>query len=186
MSPRLLACGAGCWLAVLAPLACAPELPPAREQDVVAALLADFVPRIGKALVASRASNCRTAGETNADVPAGLFAAFLAANRGDVDGLDLAGHAPESRLDSSGDSPRAVNARTRRPVLTLSRVGLVDDAALICVEVFGVEERAFFVLLRRDAEGRWSLRGEWEAWRHEVMPWEREPEELPDGRRYEG
>ena len=179
-------CAAGCLLAVFASSACAPELTPAREQDVVAALLAHFVPRMGKVVVASQASDCRTDGETAADVPAGLFAAFLAANRGDVDGLDLAGHAVDFPIDSSGASPRAVNARRRQPVVVLSRVGLVDDEALICVEVVGVEERTFFVLLERDAGGSWSLRGEWEAWRQEVMPWQREPEELPDGRPYEG
>ena len=171
--------------ALLAGAACAPQSVPAQEGDVVAALMADFVPRMGDVLIASRPSDCRTDGETVADVPAELFAAFLAANRGDVDGLHLAAHPPRVRIAAGRGSPGAINARTGEPVVALSRIGVAGDAALVCVEVFSVEDRAFFLLLRRDGRGVWLLRAELEAWR-EHAPWRREPEELPDGRLYEG
>ena len=81
-------------------------------------------------------------------------------------------------LTPSGLPPRTVSAQHRAPVVAFSRVGLLGDDALVCVEVFGVQERAFFVLLRRDAVGLWSVRTELEVWAE--LP----PEELPDGELY--
>ena len=162
---------------------CAPELPPARETDVVRFLVDDFVLPMRDVLVASRASDCGTDGETGSAVPAALFAAFLAANDEDFAPLDLAAYSPRLRVDSSAAAPRAVSRREREPVLSLSRVGVHGNEALACVEVFGVDERGFFLLLRRDPAGKWSVQAELEAWRVDASA--SADEELPDGTRYE-
>ena len=176
MKPRV---GIGIALACCS---CAPDPGPPREQDALAALAKDFIRPMGTVLVVSRPSDCRTDGETDAAIPADLFAALLTANH-DAGGV----HLPASvRTDDSGQSPRAISAQRREPVVALSRIGIAGNDALACVEVFGVEERAFFVLLRRDGGGRWSVRSELEAWSEgDPMPWERAPEELPDGALYE-
>ena len=162
---------------------CAPELPPATESDVVRFLVADFVLPMRDVLVASRASDCGTDGETGSAVPAALFAAFLAANNEDFAPLDLAAYAPRLRVDSSAAAPRAISRRQREPVLALARIGIDGNEALACVEVFGVDERGFFLLLQRDPGGRWSVQAELEAWRIDASA--SAAEELPDGTRYE-
>ena len=167
-----------CALAVLL-FGCARELPPASEQDVLDTLAQDFLLPMGDVLIASWPSDCRTDGETDAPVQAALFAAFLAANeRDDGAGLPRQGRAARLRVDASGLPPRTVSAQHREPVVAFSRAGLLGDDALVCVEVFGMQERAFFVLLERDAVGQWSVRTELEVWAE--LP----PEELPDGELY--
>ncbi len=158
---------------------CARELPPASEQDVLDALAKDFLLPMGDVLLASWPSDCRTDGETDAAVQAALFAAFLAANeQNDGAGLPRQSLAARLRVDASGLPPRTVSGQHREPVVAFSRTGLMGDDALVCVEVFGVQERAFFVLLKRDPVGRWSVRTELEVWAE--LP----PEELPDGELY--
>ena len=151
---------------------CAPELPAPREQDVIDALAQDFMAPMGDVLFASRPGDCRTDGVTDAPVAAGLFAAFLDANE---EPIAADAHRPGLRIDSTGDSPRMLSARTGEPVVAFSRAGLLGDDALVCIEVFGAQERAFFVLLARDHRGVWSVRSELEVWTE--LP----PEELPGG-----
>ena len=162
---------------------CAPSLPPAQETDVVGFLVDDFLLPMGEVLLASRASDCATDGVTDTAVPASLFAAFLAANQGDPAPLDLAAYSSRLRVVSSAAAPRSVAARERAPVVALSRIGLASDEALACVEVFGGDERGFFLLLRRDHAGEWGLHSELEAWRVDAS--DGAAEELPDGTLYE-
>jgi len=158
------------------------ESTPVREQDVVDALIADVVVPMGKVAVVSRPSDC---GRAEASVPGEAWTAFLAANDGEGDGLDLRGHAARLLIDNSGDSPMLIRARRGVPVVALSRLGIAGDDAVMCLEVFGAEDRGYYLVFRRDGRGRWSLRGEIEAWTEAPEDWELEPEELPDGRAYE-
>ena len=162
---------------------CAPELPPARQADVLRFLADDLLASMGDVLVTSRASDCGTHGETGSAVPAALFAAFLAANSEDFAPLDLSAYSSRLRVDASGAPPRTISRRDREPVVALSHVGIEGDEALACVEVFSVDERGFFVLLRRDHAGKWSVHAELEAWRIEASA--SAAEELPDGTLYE-
>ena len=165
------------WVVGLLLAGCAGELPPPTEQEVHAALARDFLQPMGDVLVAGASSDCRTDGVTDAPVPAILFAAFLDANE-PGEPPDLAGSAVRLRLDTSGRHPRRISAERAEPVVAVSRAGLADASALVCVEVFGVQERAFFVLLDRAETGVWSVRTELKVWSE--LP----PEELPDGELY--
>ena len=82
--------------------------------------------------------------------------------------MDLMSMASSSHIVDSGVDPRREYRRIRKPVVALSRAGMTLDAAVVCVEVFATEDRAFFFFLRRDREG-------WHRDR-EVVAWE-EPEE---------
>ena len=164
-------------IATLALCGCAPELPAPREQDVAQALAEDFLAPLG-ALVVSQASDCGSDGETAAALPASLFAAFLAANAAATGGLDFGPEAARLRIDDSGIPPRRLRAEHRAPVVAVSRIGIDHDSALACVEVYGVQERGFFLLLNRDHTGAWALKSEVEAWRNDER---QPPEELPDG-----
>ena len=142
------------------------------------ALVQDFLAPLGGVLVTSRPSDCGSNGETDAALPAPLFAAFLAANAGDAGALDFGPDAARLRIDDSGASPRRLHAEHRAPVVAVSRIGIDGDSALACAEVYGVQRRGFFLLLGRDHAGVWTLKSEIEAWRDDG---ERPPEELPDG-----
>ena len=172
-------------LAILA--ACTPDLPPATEFEVMQALANEYVLPLGQLPVVSQTSDCRTDGETRASLPADLFAAFLAANESRAGPFDLARAAPRLLVDDSGDSPRRIAARRRNPALLISRAGLLGNEALVCMEVFGTEERSFFLLMERNATGAWSVRSELEAWREgKPLSPDLPPEELPDGTLWTG
>lgn len=155
---------------------CAAEPPPATEQDVLAALATDLLLPMGDVGVAGWPSDCRTDGVTDAPVAAALFAAFLDANA-EAAPVSLAFGAPAARVrvDASGLHPRQLSAERTEPVVAVSHIGMVENEALVCVEVFGVQERAFLVLLNREPSGDYAVHSEIEVWS------ELAPEELPDG-----
>ena len=130
-------------------------MPTPREADVVSALVTHFIGRLGDVSVASAASDCRTDGETRAALPAVLFQAFLSANA-QAGPFDLTPFEGRLRL-----LPPEADAET---VVSVSRAGLLDNAALVCVEVFGREERAFFVVLERRPDRPWTVARELIAW----------------------
>ena len=141
-----------------------PPLGPPRETDIMASLFAGFVSPMGDVVVISRPSDCRSEGVMKEAVPAALFERFLAANRGDG-GFDLSALSDRVHfVDDPNASPWALRAEFGAPVISISRAGFRDKDALVCVEVFAGEERAFFVLLVRDHEG-WHTSREMTAWR---------------------
>ena len=141
-----------------------PPLEPPREADIMATLVTGFVSSMGDAVVISRPSDCRSEGVMKEAVPAALFEQFLAANSGD-EGFDFS-HLSEVVLfvDDPDASPWRLRAEFGAPVISISRAGYRNEDALVCVEVFAREERAFFVLLDRDHEG-WRATREMTAWR---------------------
>ena len=157
--------------------------PPANEQDVAAALAQAVLRPLGDVLVTSRPSHCATDGETDAPIPAELFASYLAANGSGVAPLDLTTFT-DLRLAAAETSPRRLAAERAETVVALSRIGLVANQALVCIEVFGTEERGFLLQLARAPDGAWAIRAEHHAWQREPMPWEQPPEEMPDGTEY--
>lgn len=115
---------------------------------------------------------------TDAPVAAALFAAFVDANfEAGAVSLALGDGAARLRADHSGLHPRRLSAERGEPVVAVSSIGIVGGSALVCVEVFGVQERAFLVLLDRDHSG-FSVRSEIQV--YSELP----PEEVPDGELY--
>ena len=141
-----------------------PPLGPPREADIMASLFAGFISPMGDVVVISRPSDCRSEGVVKEAVPAALFERFLAANRG-VGGFDLSTLSQTVRfVDDANASPAGLRAELGAPVISISRAGFRNEDALVCVEVFASEERAFFLLLVRDHEG-WRTSREMTVWR---------------------
>ena len=141
-----------------------PPLEPPREADIMAALVTGFVSSMGDAVVISRPSDCRSGGVMKEAVPAALFEQFLAANSGDK-GFDFSHFSDRVHFVNDRDaSPGSLRAEFGAQVVSISRAGYRNEDALVCVEVFAREERAFFVLLDRDHEG-WRATREMTAWR---------------------
>lgn len=133
-------------------------MPEPRELDVLASLVTQFVGPLGDVAVGSVASDCRTDGETRAVLPAALFQAFLAANA-QAEPFDLTPFAHRVQVVAPGVDPRSWGT-----FVSVSRAGLSGNDALVCVEVFGREERAFFVVLQRGLDGVWGVTRELTAW----------------------
>ena len=133
-------------------------MPEPREVDVLSSLVTQFVGPLGDVSVASAASDCRTDGETRAVLPAALFQAFLAANA-PAEAFDLTPFAHRVQVLAPDADPAPSGT-----FVSVSRVGMLGNDALVCVEVFGREERAFFVMLRRRHDGAWSVTRELTAW----------------------
>jgi len=144
---------------------CEPQSPPV-ERDIVRKLLTGFVLPMGNLTIVSRPSDCRTDGQSDLALPLELFDAFLRANNEQSTVFDLSEFG--DRVATTSDNPRSLYLRSRKPVVSVSRAGMLTNDALVCVEVYAREERAFFVLLRRE-KTIWHLAGE-------VISWE-EPEE---------
>ena len=148
----------------------------AQDAVVLAALARDVLVPMGDVLVSAWPSDCRTDGVTDAPVAAGLFHVYLGANRSAT--AVRRPNNPRLRLDIGNRHPRDVGAELGEPVVAYSHFGILGDVALVCVEVFGVQERAFLVRLRRASNGQWSVTGEFEVWKEQA------PEEMPDGELY--
>lgn len=170
------------WVPALLLAGCQQEEGAPREQDVVDVLVETVISRMDKVVVVSRPSDCRAA---KVAVPPDVWAAYLAVNADDADGLDLDRYAAKFRTDASAADAETIRFRRGMPVVSVSRVGLAGDDALLCVEIFGAGARGFYLLYRRDAGGRWSLTSELSAWEEAAESWELPPEELPDGELYE-
>ena len=161
---------------------CQRDLPPPLEQDVVDALVDSVLVRMGEVVVVSRPSDCRG---TKVAAPTDAWAAYRTANADNAGGLDFDRHAGRLLLDDRDADAEAIRARRGMPVVSLSRVGLAGDDALLCVEIFGAGDRGYYLLLRRDGRGDWALKSELAAWEEAAKSWELPPEELPDGELYE-
>ncbi len=141
-----------------------PPLGPPREADIMASLFAGVVLPMGDVVVTSTPSDCRSDGVMREAVPAALFERFLIANRGD-EGFDFSRYSDRVRFVEDPDkSPWDLRGEFAAPVISISRAGFRTGDALVCVEVFAAEERAFFVLLDRDHQG-WRTAREITAWR---------------------
>lgn len=170
------------WGALLVLLAgCQQDLPPPREQDVVDVLVDSVIARMGKVAVVSRPSDCRG---TKVSVAPPAWAAYRTANADDAGGLDLDRYAARLLLDISDADEETIRARRGMPVVSLSRVGLAGNDALLCVEIYGAGDRGYYLLFRRDGRGDWSLESELAAWEEAAESWELPPEELPNGELY--
>ncbi len=158
------------------------DLPPATESAALPSIVREYIEPLRDITVVSHPSTCRTNQTTTASVPGDLFAAFLGANEPGVGSIDLGRFSKRLELDESATDPVTLSIRLNRPVVAVSRMGMAGDQGLVCVEVFGAEERGFFIITERDARGRWTAKAEYDAWEQgDPTPWDTAPEELPDG-----
>ena len=170
------------WLSAiaLAAIGCAPDLPPGREQDVLQVLINDLS-RMGDIVFVSGPSHCGTQGQTDAPLSAALFNALLVANHEGAKS-DLAAISPTLQIDESGKPPRLLRARLNKTVMAISKAGIVGNAAVVCLEIYGsIEEQGFFLVFSRDGTGQWAIDSELPVWQEEISPFS---EELPDGTPY--
>ena len=133
-----------------------------REVDVVSSIVDSVFIPMGDLTVISRPSDCRTDGLVKVALPAALVQKFLEANQ-TQHGFDLSAFAQRMRIGDPTQAPEGIYADSRRVVISVSRTGFSGRNALVCVEVFGLEERAFFVMLERRGSD-WLIMREFISW----------------------
>ena len=144
-------------------------MPPPKEADVMASLGRAVLAPMGDVVVVSEPSDCRSEGVAKASLPAALFRSFLEANGTSAQALDLAemAHAPPPAPEHANLSPAVMAGAVGKPVVAVSRAGMLEAQALVCIEVFAAVDRAFFVVLARGHERPWSVQRELLAWESE-------------------
>lgn len=132
----------------------------------MAGLARDVLAPMGDVLAVSEPSDCRSGGVAKASLPASLFGRFVAANGATAQPFQLAGTEPVP--PEYADLPPALLASAvDKPVVALSRAGMMEREALVCMELFATHDRGFFVQLTRGHQRPWSVARELPAWQEE-------------------
>ena len=143
---------------------CSQPVPPPSESDVLQSVLnARFLQADRFALVAT-ASDCRTMGTSRVPVVADLFGAYLNANTRGAEPFDLSELSTDEKLISRRVSPERYYRQHNERVVAISRAGIWEDSALVCVEIFGSRSRGFFIQLNRISEKNWEVEKQYEVW----------------------
>ncbi len=142
-------------------------MPPPKEADVMASLGRAVLAPMGDVVVVSEPSDCRSEGVAKASLPAALFRSFLEANAASAQALDLAEIAAAPPSEYANLAPEVMAGAVGKPVVAVSRAGMLEAQALVCIEVFAAVDRAFFVVLARGHERPWSVQRELLAWESE-------------------
>lgn len=147
-------------------------LPAPLEADVMASLARQMLTPMGDVVAVSEPSDCRSGGIAKASLPAALFGRFVDANGALAQAFDLAGIGSVKLPPPEHASlpPALLAGAIGRPVVAISRVGMLEQEALVCVEVFAKHDRAFFVVLTRGHGRPWSVARELPIWEGEPPP----------------
>ena len=146
---------------------------PSSETDVIKSLLSSEMFASPDVLITSRPSDCRTEGVVKGSTTAALYSEFLHANSDNEGGIDLYRYRPRQRYVQNEKGPMEWYREVGKPVVAISRAGLSDDRALVCIEIFARHEQAFFITLRHSGNDLWLVE-------NEVLVWEAERERLPE------
>lgn len=136
---------------------CSCSAPPLTEEQAVQLLLnSRLMAREGLSLT-SELSNCRIDGPTEIVMAEGLFTSFKEANDLRNSPLDL-NHfrTKHERLDHS-KTARQWYYEKGSPVISISRFGIVENDAVVCLHMHTDKERAIFVYLKRKSGEEWIL-----------------------------
>ena len=147
----------------------APDLPPPSEEDVLRSFIESPWLPDSRFTLLGVLSDCETKGANKTGVSADLYHAFLLANGKGGSALDLAALTSRSNIvvGAAGGGPEVVRARTGRPVITLSRVGIWNDRAVVCVRLYAQEPAAYLITLARTGPRDWALQNQFVAWEPE-------------------
>ena len=138
--------------------------PPLTEDRAVQLLLDSRLMAKDGLLLTSELSYCRIDGPTEIVMADGLHTAFKQANESGNTPLDLNNfRTRHERLDHS-KSARQWFYERGKPVISISRFGIVENDAVVCVHMHTDIERAIFVYLKRKAGDEWEITSQELAW----------------------
>ena len=163
-----LALAAAAGILLLRPGALAPP----SEAEVMTSLARRVLAGMGDVVAVSEPSDCRSGGIAKGALPAALCGQFVDANGAAAQAFDLAqiGYATRPPAEHASLPPALLAGAIGRPVVAISRVGMMERQALVCVEIFAKRDRAFFVVLTRGHGRPWSVARELPVWESEPSP----------------
>ena len=153
------------------------EFSPTVEKDIAKSLLATPLFQRGDFAITNQPSACRSSGEVKGSVSAALFEAYTIANATETGDLELHRFRKERQVLDATRTPSQWYRELRRPVMSVSNVGVVDTQALVCLELFGASARGMFVTLEHAGADYWRMISNESAWVEEREP---PPEEIPE------
>ena len=150
---------------------------PTDETDVLKSLLASKMFALPNILIASRPSDCRTAGVVRGTIDASLYEAFVEANSSNAGSLDLYRYRLRQRFVDDSKEPIRWYHELHRPVASISRVGIDGDRALVCIDIYADHEQSFLITMRHMGATAWAVADQTLVWEEErELPREEIPE----------
>ena len=153
------------------------EFSPTVEKDIAKSLFASPLFQRNDLAVTNQASTCRTTGETRAAVPADVYMDFLSKNSSDEKRLELHRFRKERRVLDSAKSPDQWYRELGLPVMSISNAGIVENRALVCLELYAQSNRGMFVLLEHAGADYWRIVQNELAWQDQAVE---SAEEIPE------
>lgn len=152
------------------------EFTPTVERDIAKSLLASPLFQRGDFAITNQPSRCRSSGEVKGNVSAGLYEALQLANDTDSGDLELHRFQKERRVLDETRTPLQWFSEIKRPVMAISNVGVVENQALVCLELYATSSRGMFVTLEHAGADYWRMVANESAW-EEIAE---KPEEIPE------
>ena len=148
--------------------------PKPSEHDVLKSFFASpWLPE-SEFTLTSVVSDCGTGRENTSGLPLRLHQAFLHSNTPGRTPIELGqlGLRRDINIADKNLTPSRVRIATGMPVITVSRVGIWEDQAVLCVRIYAENPVAYFVSLDRIDATRWKLANQFVVWEpdEELLP----------------
>ena len=152
------------------------EFTPTVERDITKSLFASPLFERGDFAITNQPSRCRSRGEVKGSVSAGLYEAFQIANDKDVGDLQLHRYQKERQVLDETYTPLQWFRELKRPIMAISNVGVVENQALVCLELYASSSRGMFVILEHVGADYWRMVANESVWEDVAE----RPEEIPE------
>ena len=159
----LLICAFFGWL-VWASIAFSPSV----EKDVANSLLSSPLFQHSNMAILNRPSQCRTTGDVKQPIDAALIQAFRTANNVSIGSLELYRFRNSKHILDDSKTPEQWFRELETPVMAVSNVGVIDDLALVCLELIAVQEQGMFVTLQHAGADYWRIVRNDVAWQTDL------------------
>ena len=128
-------------------------------------------------MVTNQTSQCRSEADVKGSISADLIEAFRSANEDSIGKLELHRFQKERRVVDASKSANDWYLDLKVPVMSISNPGIVENQALICLELYARNSRGLFVLLEFAGADYWRMVRNELAW---VEDSDSEAEEIPE------
>lgn len=154
------------------------EFSPTVEKDIARSLLSTPLFEQGDMVVTNQSSQCQSSSDVKGNIPASLLEAFRSANQESLGKLELHRFQKERRIVDASRSPDRWYLELKKPVMSISNPGIVNNQALVCLELYAQSSRGMFVVLEFAGADYWRLVRTELAWQEQTTPFREEVPEL--------
>lgn len=152
------------------------EFTPTTERDIGKSLLSTPLFQRGDFAITNQPSRCRSFGEIKGSVSAGLYQSFQVANDTDRGDLELHRYQKERQVVDASRTPLQWFRELKRPIMAISNIGVFENRALVCLELYASSSRGMLVTLEHAGADYWRMVSNESVW-EEITE---KPEEIPE------